>query len=133
MGWDKTSRSKDGGYRPQMSRLYRLDLPTRSYRRLTSGLFQDRDPAYSPDGKQIVFVSNRSKNFELWIINRDGSDLRKLTNLAKVGLQAGFDKPAWSPDQKTIALTVMPRKSIARMAAVPYEGSKIWLLKLVGQ
>jgi TolB protein len=37
------------------------------------------DPAWSPDGKQIVFVSKRSGTPELWAVNVDGSNLRQLT------------------------------------------------------
>lgn len=92
-GWDKSSRTKDHDYEPKISRLYRFDLKERKYRRLTGGSYQDRDPAYSPDGSRIVFVSNRSRDFEVWIINRDGSGLRKLTNVAQRGFQV-FGKPA---------------------------------------
>jgi TolB protein len=130
VGWDKSSRIKDGGYVPKISRLYRFDLRARTYRRLTSGSFQDTDPAYSPGGKHIAFVSNRSKNFELWIINRDGTGLRKLTNVAKQGFQVGFGKPAWSPDQKKIAFTVVSSKIRSRVGGFPYEGSRIWVLQM---
>lgn len=130
VGWDKSSRIKDSGYIPKMSRLYRFDLRTRAYRRLTTGSFQDREPAYSPDGKHIAFVSNRSKNFELWIIKRDGTGLRKLTNVAKQDFQVGLGKAAWSPDQKKIAFTVVPSKIRSRVGGFPYEGSRIWLLQM---
>jgi Tol biopolymer transport system component len=39
----------------------------------------DCDPAISPDGNQIAFVSDRDGNFEIYIQNLDGSNLRRLT------------------------------------------------------
>ena len=37
-------------------------------------------PALSPDGTKIAFTSNRDGNPELYVMNRDGSDVRRLTN-----------------------------------------------------
>ncbi len=130
VGWDKSSQLEGGGYVPKISRLYQFDLRSRTYKRLTAGSFQDTDPAYSPDGKRIAFVSNRSNSFELWIINRDGTGLRKLTNVGTKGFQVGLGKPAWSPDQKMIAFTVVPSKVRSRVGGFPYEGSRIWLLQI---
>jgi Tol biopolymer transport system component/DNA-binding winged helix-turn-helix (wHTH) protein len=55
------------------------------------------DPAWSPDGAQIVFV--RGQN--LYTIHRDGTQLRLLTHL-----DASPRGPAWSPDGQTIRFTV---------------------------
>lgn len=58
----------------------------------------DVAPAISPDGQQIAFMSNRGGNWDIYLVNTDGSDLRPLTeNLAEDGL------PAWSPDGEAIA------------------------------
>ena len=46
----------------------------RSYvTRLTYNDDWDSHPAYSPDGKKIVFASDRSGNDEIWIMNADGT------------------------------------------------------------
>lgn len=47
---------------------------------LKDGSLGNIDPAWSPDGKQLVFVSNRSGKPEIWAVNRDGVNLRKLTD-----------------------------------------------------
>lgn len=130
VGWDVSSRIRDSGYVPKMSRLYRFDLGSRSYRRLTSGSFQDREPAYSPDGRYIAFLSNRSQNFELWMMNRDRTNLRKLTDMGKRGFQVALGKPAWSPDQKRIAFSVTPATKKPYMGGFPFEGAAIWILEL---
>ncbi len=62
------------------------------------------DARYSPDGKHIAFVSDRSGNMQLWTANADGSDLKQRTNIA--GLWMGGI--SWSPDGRTIAFDARP-------------------------
>ncbi|MEE9294475.1 MAG: DUF4215 domain-containing protein, partial [Phycisphaerae bacterium] len=53
----------------------------------------NRDPEVSPDGLKIAFSSNSAGNFDIWIINIDGTGLTQVT--------AGSDdavSPTWSPD-----------------------------------
>ncbi|MFO7696644.1 MAG: hypothetical protein R6X16_05755, partial [Anaerolineae bacterium] len=53
------------------------------------------DPAWSPDGGRIVFVSNDTGNTDdIWIVNADGSGLKNLTP----GISAWDKRPSWSPD-----------------------------------
>ncbi len=59
----------------------------------------DSLPRVSRDGSHIVFSSDRSGTFELWLARSDGSDLRKVTSFD--GLPAG--SPDLSPDGKTVA------------------------------
>jgi TolB protein len=58
-------------------------------------------PSFSPDGKRIVFArSIGSGNTEIFVCNRDGSDLRQLTH------SSGIDtNPEWSPSGQRIAFT----------------------------
>jgi hypothetical protein len=55
-------------------------------------------PAWSPDGKQLVFTGYDGGLSDLFVVNADGTDMRRLTNDKYADLQ-----PAWSPDGKTIA------------------------------
>jgi Tol biopolymer transport system component len=122
VGWDKRSRV-------QHAHLYRLDLRLHRYYALTSGPFQDRSPSYSPDGRNIAFVSNRSANPELWMINSDGSGLRRLTDMGSRGYRVAWEKPAWNPDQRTIAFSVVPIKRQS-IGGLPFEGLRIWAVSV---
>jgi WD40 repeat protein len=66
-------------------------------RRLTKG-GGDGQPAWSPDGKQLAYISKDDGNFEVYKVNRDGSERVRLTNdIHSDGL------PVWSPDGSWIA------------------------------
>lgn len=69
-------------------------------KRLTDAKGYNAEGSYSPDGKQIVFCSNRSgeKNLELFIMNADGSNVRQLTKAP--GCYNGG--PFFSPDGKKV-------------------------------
>lgn len=54
----------------------------------------------SPDGKKILFMSNRSGTMELWISDRDGSNPFQVTAMSGIGT------PRWSPNGKSIAFDV---------------------------
>ncbi len=57
-------------------------------------------PSWSPDGKQLVFTGYVGGFSDLFIVNADGSGLKRLTNDRYADLH-----PAWSPDGKSIAFT----------------------------
>jgi TolB protein len=70
------------------------------------------DPAWSPDGQKIVFVSLRDSlvdphhcggdecNYEIYIMDSNGSNIQRLTD------NPGYDgEPSWSPDSKQITFT----------------------------
>jgi len=47
-------------------------------RRLTNDKFKDRNARWSPDGKQLLFLTNRGGAFEYWLMQADGSGLRRV-------------------------------------------------------
>lgn len=63
-----------------------------------TGIF-DAWPRWSPNGKQIVFHSNLNGNFEIYLINGDGTDLTRVTGYS------GIDQfPEWSPDGNQLSI-----------------------------
>ena len=90
--------------------LYVFNLGDRRTTQVTSGDYDDTGPAWSPDGRSIAFVSNRSadpdRNFNdnIWVVAADNTNQGK--NLVRVTSGPGTDgAPAWSPDGKWIAFT----------------------------
>jgi len=75
-------------------------------RLFTSDEARDTSPAWSPDGRWIAFLSNRSGKrrgrkrapMQLWVIPTDGGEARQLTSFG-----TGVTQPAWSPDGRTLA------------------------------
>jgi Tol biopolymer transport system component len=57
-------------------------------------------PAWSPDGKRIAYISMREEKMWLYVMNADGSNVRRL-----IDTPISARRPAWSPDGKRIAFT----------------------------
>src|SRR5262245_27691015 len=56
------------------------------------------EPWPSPDGKKILYVSMIEGRYQIFSMNRDGSEQKQITHDA-----FGHDSPSWSPDGKKIA------------------------------
>jgi dipeptidyl aminopeptidase/acylaminoacyl peptidase len=89
--------------------LHVFDVASKKITQITSGDFDDTEPAWSPDGKSLAFTSNRSTpdpdrnyNTDIWVVAADSTD--KGAHLTQVTTNPGPDRaPAWSPDGKWIA------------------------------
>ncbi len=71
-------------------------------RRLTDDAFRNRGPRWLENNEWILFYSNRSGEYELWIMRRDGTDLRQLGNTTGLGLLV----PCVTPDGSRVAMQV---------------------------
>ena len=86
-------------------------------RRITTDPARDSNPAYSPNGKKIVFRSERSGNSDIWVMNADGSRARRLTD------DPSFEgHPDYSPDGKRIVFDRQPPTALFTMTD---EGRKV--------
>ncbi len=83
-----------GPHAMQQAQLYTIEPSGRNRRQLTRGPAGNFFPAWSPDGKQLAFVSVRHGGPAIWLVDGDDRRQRRLTE----GLI-----PAWSPDGKRLA------------------------------
>ncbi len=81
--------------------LYTLPVTGGSATRITSGSPFDGQPRFSPDGKSIVFVSDRTGSENLYLINPDGSNLRSVTR----GANQAYVSPDFTPDGEYIVVS----------------------------
>jgi dipeptidyl aminopeptidase/acylaminoacyl peptidase len=114
--------------------LYVFDLDGRALRQLTFGDYDDSSPAWSPDGRRVAFVSNRTAepdandNTDIWVVSL--ADTAAEPALHRVTTNPGADnQPAWSPDGRTIAYTTQVDPKLfwyatAYVATVPADGGQ---------
>ncbi len=87
----------DGAYR----HLYAYQPNYLTISRLTSGNWDDIDPAISPDGNSMVFASNRSGQWDIYLWQLAANTLRQITNTPE--FENGLN---WSPDNQWITYSV---------------------------
>jgi Tol biopolymer transport system component len=102
--------------------------------RLTTEPAEDRFPAWSPDGRQVAFASDRANGWDIWVLDvRDslqGSGEDAVTLLADAG--SADRAPAWSPDGRKIAFVSLfsggPGGTEERIYGVRPDGRDLSLL-----
>jgi len=94
-----------------------LDLGARGIQRLTTDPDNGMYPAWSPDGSRIAFMSWRSGRTAIYTMQADGSDQRKIVQMAS---GSAID-PRWSPGEDTIVFVHVPEEAVsdAQAAAQP--------------
>ncbi len=120
----------DGWIEGRFTHLYIFDIATKKTDTLTTGNFDETSPQWSPDGKQLAFVSNRTaepdknSNEDIWVMDAvKNATMKKLTDWP------GADRrPRWSPDGNTIAYT----SSSSDLNFTMYGQNKISLVPAAG-
>jgi Tol biopolymer transport system component/imidazolonepropionase-like amidohydrolase len=77
--------------------IYTLPIAGGEAKRIVGDMSFESQPKYAPDGKLIVFTSDRSGAEQLWISKPDGSDLKPITKGRGPGMLY-FLSPSWTPD-----------------------------------
>ncbi|HET7258357.1 MAG TPA: amidohydrolase family protein [Candidatus Acidoferrum sp.] len=80
-----------------MTHLYVMDIPGGQPRRLTSGNEREFQPAWSPDGASIAYVTWSSAGGQLWKVAASGGTPQQLSRSAAL-----YSNPVWSPDATRI-------------------------------
>ncbi|MDF2775593.1 MAG: hypothetical protein K0S86_5094, partial [Geminicoccaceae bacterium] len=93
--------------------LYTMPIEGGSATPLTRGMAFDGQPRWSPDGKKVVFVSDRDGGWNLWTISADKRDTAQVTR----GKTNNYYSPEWTPDGKYI---------------VASRGAKLWMFHANG-
>jgi dipeptidyl aminopeptidase/acylaminoacyl peptidase len=124
-------RDGQGYLRDVRDHLYVYDVARKTSLQLTSGSFDDRSPAWSPDGRHVAFVSNRTadpdsnQNTDVFVVSSTGGAPRALAELP-----GGDEAPTFSPDGSLVAFLAGgdPKDmwyATNQVAVVPFAGGPV--------
>jgi len=99
-------------------KIYTIDLAAGRVTTLTpQGDWHDEQPRWSPDGQRIAFKSTRGGSYNLYLMDADGSNVRRLTN------HGGNDHdPAWLPDGQSFVFASDRDRGVGR-----YDLYRYWI------
>lgn len=115
----------------QRLHIFVVDLATRKIRQLTQGNYDEHSIDWSPDGKQLVFASNREPNqdeffnYDLFTLQLSDNSIRRLAATE----YCEYD-PSWSPDGKSIVYRGTRRGLTDRETTM--EDTHIWMMDADG-
>jgi len=119
VGWSAQERLVFAALEQGVYQIFTANADGSQIEQATAAGSDNLQPAWSPNGRQILFSSGRTGNFELFRANADGSNVTQLTN------ERGFDEwPVWSPTGQEIAF-VSDRDSNEEIYVMNSDGSNL--------
>lgn len=103
----------------QYGEIYKIKTDGSGLTRLTNNTTYDRFPGWSPDGNKLTFTSLRTGDYEIWIMDSDGSNLRNVTN----SQTTQDENSCWSLDGKKIVYSSKPIGTAA-------ESNELWIIDM---
>ena len=103
--WMSPDVSRDGGtvVFDLLGDLYTVPVTGGPARAIVTGTDHASQPRVSPDGRLVLYVSDRDGSDNLWVAGIDGSNPRRVTSQPRVVMLS----PAWSADGTTVLATVI--------------------------
>jgi dipeptidyl aminopeptidase/acylaminoacyl peptidase len=115
----------------QRLHIFVVNVESKQIRQLTAGNFDEHSVDWSPDGKQILFVSNREPNqdeffnYDLFLLQLSDNSIHRLT-----ATESNEYDPRWSPDGKLIAFRGTRRGLTDRETTM--EDTHVWVMNADG-
>jgi dipeptidyl aminopeptidase/acylaminoacyl peptidase len=115
----------------QRLHIFVVDVRSKQVRQLTQGNFDEHSIDWSPDGKQLVFASNREPNqdeffnYDLFTLQLSDNSIHRLT-----ATESNEYDPLWSPDGKFIVYRGTHRGLTDRETTI--EDSHVWIMNADG-
>ena len=115
----------------QRLHLFVVDIASRQVRQLTQGNYDEHSVDWSPDGKQLLFASNREPNqdeffnYDLFTLQLTDNTIHRLT-----ATESCEYSPVWSPDGKSIAYLGTSRGLTDRETTM--EDTHVWVMNADG-
>jgi len=108
-----------------------VDIASQRVRQLTDGVYYEHSLDWSPNGEEILFVSNREPNpdkffnYDIYAVRVDDRGVRRITRTETVEY-----RPRWSPDGRTIAYQGTRRGLTSSETTM--EDTHVWLMDADG-
>ncbi len=100
--------------------LYTIPIAGGTATRLTHGIAHDLGPRFSRDGTRIAFVSDRSGDDNVWLIDADGGNPAPLTT----GDGASYLSPEWTPDGNYVVVPKRTRLGLEKLWLYHVDGGR---------